>query len=335
MGKISEMVSQQSSILKSRTALSLGYSDADINRHKLLICLGGEVYNFIVENVPLNQSHVLILNSDQTLFNYSQKNLDVLIDLKPITFDKGQKCLYQVNHLLRDGGIFIACVNHVPSLKKGRFFSKKLFKSHAEVLGRLVNAGFSIIEFKIINDKLYVCSMKTAFPEPEPLRNDSIIIPMERIGKKGDKLKVFKFRTMYPFSEFLQDYVVGLNGYNDKGKPRDDFRLTTIGRFLRKYWIDELPQLYNLLRGELALVGVRPLSPSRYKELPEDVRQERIKYKPGCIPPYVALLMPDSIGNIEAERIYFKEKRKYYYWTDVKYFFKAFYNIISGKIRSA
>ncbi|MBS2100586.1 sugar transferase [Carboxylicivirga linearis] len=177
--------------------------------------------------------------------------------------------------------------------------------------------------------------MKTALPKLEPGYHQRYIIPMMRIGKNGNKLKVFKIRTMYPFSEYLQEYVVGMNGYNTKGKPNNDFRLTPLGRFIRKYWIDELPQVYNLLRGELALVGVRPLSEARFKELPIDIRERRIHYKPGCIPPYVALLMPDSKGNIEAERIYLSEKEKYPHWTDIKYFFKAIFNVLSGKILSS
>jgi len=62
---------------------------------------------------------------------------------------------------------------------------------------------------------------------------------------------------------------------------------------------------------------------------------ERIKYKPGCIPPYVSLRLPDEEGNVAAERIYLESKRKNSSGTDISYFFKAVYNILSGKIRSA
>ncbi len=61
----------------------------------------------------------------------------------------------------------------------------------------------------------------------------------------------------------------------------------------------------------------------------------RVKFKPGCIPPYVALNMPDSEGNIEAERIYMQEKLKYGIRTDIKYAFMAIYNVLSGKIKSS
>ena len=66
-----------------------------------------------------------------------------------------------------------------------------------------------------------------------------------------------------------------------------------------------------------------------------EAQEERIKSKPGCIPPYVALCMPDDKGNIEAERIYLRDKKRNPYFTDIRYFFKAVYNIVTNKIRSS
>ncbi|NJK97594.1 MAG: sugar transferase [Bacteroidales bacterium] len=140
---------------------------------------------------------------------------------------------------------------------------------------------------------------------------------------------------MHPYSEFLQDFVVQQNGYNEKGKPAQDFRLTRWGMAFRKLWVDEFPQIINVLKGEMKLVGVRPLSKVRYNEFPEDLQKERIKYKPGCFPPYVALNMFDEVGNIEAERIYLKDKAKNPYFTDTRYLFKSLYNIFVKKARSS
>ena len=65
---------------------------------------------------------------------------------------------------------------------------------------------------------------------------------------------------MDAYSEYLQHYVYEKNNLAEGGKMKDDFRISTLGRFFRKYWIDELPMITNLLNGDLKIVGVRPLS---------------------------------------------------------------------------
>ncbi|MBN1952320.1 MAG: sugar transferase [Bacteroidales bacterium] len=161
------------------------------------------------------------------------------------------------------------------------------------------------------------------------------LIKLDRIGKNGKIVKVFKFRTMYPYSEYLQNFVIQLNGYNEVGKPSNDFRLAGWGKVFRKLWLDEIPQFINVLKGEMKLVGVRPLSKVRFSQLPEKLQRERINFKPGCFPPYVALNMPDDQGNIIAEEIYLKDLQKHPYTTNIRYFIKAVLNILFNRIRSS
>ncbi len=85
----------------------------------------------------------------------------------------------------------------------------------------------------------------------------------------------------------------------------------------------------------MKIVGIRPLSLRFLKEYPEDVKLQRMKHKPGCVPPYVALLKQDVEEYIESEKIYMAEKEKHPYSTDIKYFFTAVYNILANKIRSS
>jgi hypothetical protein len=218
-----------------------------------------------------------------------------------------------------------------------KFVTRDKFKviSLAETLGRSVYCGFEIIDYKIINSFTYFAVIKTSEPKKENDPSYGPFFKMKRIGKNGQIIGVYKFRTMHPYSEYLQNFVVQLNGYDEAGKPRNDFRVTGWGKLFRKFWLDELPQLLNVLKGEIGLVGVRPLSQFRFNQLPEDVRTERIKHTPGCIPPYVALNMPDAIGNIEAERIYFKDMKKHRWLTPWRYFIKGVYNILTSKIKSA
>jgi lipopolysaccharide/colanic/teichoic acid biosynthesis glycosyltransferase len=141
---------------------------------------------------------------------------------------------------------------------------------------------------------------------------------------------------MHPYSEYLQDYILKLNGYAETGKPANDFRLVPWGKFLRRYWFDELPQLINLFKGELKLVGARPVSLRYFQDIPKEIQKLRIAQKPGCIPPYVSLNSKGSVKCVlQAEKEYLEEKRKNPYFTDTKYFFKALYNILFKGKRSA
>jgi lipopolysaccharide/colanic/teichoic acid biosynthesis glycosyltransferase len=158
----------------------------------------------------------------------------------------------------------------------------------------------------------------------------------QRVGRFGKEFRIYKFRTMHPYSEYLHDYVLRNNGYAQSGKPADDFRITPWGKFLRKYWLDELPQLVNVLRGEMKIVGTRPVSARYFQDIPEDLQKLRNTQKPGCIPPYVALNMKSDVESVQqSERIYLIEKLQRPYSTDTRYFFRAIYNILIRRKRSA
>ncbi len=159
---------------------------------------------------------------------------------------------------------------------------------------------------------------------------------MPRIGKNGKIIKVYKMRTMHPYAEYLHSYILKLHGYAESGKPANDFRLTPWGKFMRKYWLDELPQLINVLKGDLKLVGVRPISQRYFLDIPKDLQELRLRHKPGCIPPYVALNRKGNVKSVlQAEREYLEEKTRNPYTTDIKFFFKAIFNIVFRRKRSA
>ena len=128
------------------------------------------------------------------------------------------------------------------------------------------------------------------------------MIALPRVGKEGKMIKVYKLRTMHPYSEYIQDYVYKLHDLQDGGKFKNDFRITSWGAVCRKIWLDELPMLINFLRGDMKLVGVRPLSKQYFELYREDVRERRIKYKPGLIPPFYAD-MPADLEEIQASEL--------------------------------
>ncbi|WP_327586257.1 sugar transferase [Nonomuraea sp. NBC_00507] len=102
-----------------------------------------------------------------------------------------------------------------------------------------------------------------------------------RVGKGGKEFRVVKFRTMVADAEQLKDALLDANEFDGVlFKIRNDPRITKVGAFLRKYSLDELPQLLNVLRGEMSLVGPRPPLPEEAGRYAADVRR-RLVVKPG------------------------------------------------------
>lgn len=103
----------------------------------------------------------------------------------------------------------------------------------------------------------------------------------ERVGKNGKRFRLIKFRTMCVDAEERKDSLRELNEADGPAfKIKDDPRITGIGRFLRKTNIDELPQLINILSGDMSFVGPRPPLPDEVGQYSESDRQ-RLLVKPG------------------------------------------------------
>lgn len=232
--------------------------------------------------------------------------------------------------------IFYRVLPKLPIFQKIYFYvtdGKNRAISFSEVLGRLRYCGFEILDVFLKDNLVYVMAIKKGVPS-QIVPSYGLFFKMQRIGKNGNFINVYKLRTMYPFSEFIQDLAYKINNLDIGGKIKNDFRITTWGRILRFFWIDELPMLINFFKGELKLVGVRPLSKHYFELYPEDLKNLRLKTKPGLIPPFYFDL-PKTLDEIfESERRYLKSYFKNPIKTDVKYFFKAAYNILIKGARS-
>ncbi|HHB2940763.1 TPA: sugar transferase [Bacillus cereus] len=110
----------------------------------------------------------------------------------------------------------------------------------------------------------------------------SVFFKQERVGKDGTRFNMYKFRSMVIDAEDKLNDLLQLNEASGAMfKMKEDPRVTKIGRFIRKTSIDELPQLINVLKGEMSLVGPRPPLPREVKEYtPYDM--QRLMVTPGC-----------------------------------------------------
>ncbi|MEG8947233.1 sugar transferase [Rosettibacter firmus] len=320
------------------------------NFRKCIMHRSSDMYN--VEVLPENALEMYV-------------NLHEINDMRRIN-----KYFIQVNSKLKDGGVFIGNVepNNLrrkrflfnypyylavifyfidfiwhrvfPKLPAFKHFYFAITKgkhraiSLSETLGRLYYCGFEVIAIKEINNLIYFIAKKIK----EPLSDDSPsygpLIKLKRVGKDGNIIKVYKFRTMYPYSEYLQRFIFEKANLQEGGKFKDDFRITSWGKVLRKLWLDELPMFINYFKGELKIVGVRPLSLQYFYLYDEELRNRRIKYKPGLVPPFYYDL-PKTLDEIMAsERKYLDSYDKHPIITDIRYFIVSAYNILIRKARS-
>ncbi|MEI6374959.1 MAG: sugar transferase [Actinomycetes bacterium] len=107
-----------------------------------------------------------------------------------------------------------------------------------------------------------------------------VLLVQDRVGLRGQPLGMLKFRTMIDGAHELRDEVIGRPDDGILDRYRDDPRITPVGRVLRRWSLDELPQLLNVLGGSMSLVGPRPILP---EELPllSPAEQRRHSVKPG------------------------------------------------------
>jgi lipopolysaccharide/colanic/teichoic acid biosynthesis glycosyltransferase len=342
-------------------------------KHLIVREAGENVYEYISKFVDDSDINNLIV-STSTAFNIemqAQESFHGIINLKRTNDIRRINKLFEaVNAKLEMDGIFISCVETY-SLRKRRILSKYppvfnyiiytadyLIKraspkiwglkqiyffvtagrnrvlSKAETLGRLYSCGFKMVDETFMNNMYYFVVQKVGEPAFDYNPTYGPLISLNRVGKNGKMIKVYKMRTMHAYSEYLQSYIYKNNDLEEGGKFKDDFRITTLGKIMRKFWIDELPMFLNVLKGELKIVGVRPLSAHYLSLYREDLKVKRLKSKPGLVPPFY-YDMPSTLDEImDSEERYLDLHKKHPLLTDWRYFWKAFYNIFFKRARS-
>lgn len=340
----------------------------------ILDTIGNEAFAYISKHCDLGAPNNLTL-STTSVFNIEKEEDEAfqsVVNLRRINdIQNLNEFFAAVNHKLKPEGLFIGFVETYVLRKKRilrkyppvlnyiyyslDFLIKRVFPklrmtrriyfyltrgnnrvlSRAETFGRLSLAGFRIEDARQVGKFLFFLCKKEGAPGMLKEKNTGILIRLPRIGKDGKLIMVYKIRTMHAYSEYLQDYVYNLYALKEGGKLNRDFRISTLGRVMRRFWIDEIPMLINLLKGEMKLIGVRPLSQHFYDLYHQELREKRIRSKPGLIPPYYADL-PSSLEEImDSEMRYLEAYERHPWRTDLKYFGKALYNILFRRARSA
>ena len=242
------------------------------------------------------------------------------------------------NYLIHGGDIIFNRVLPKLTISKKIYYSitkgKGRILSKAEAFGRLYSCGFEIVEEYILNGEIYFVAQKVKEPIPNLKPSYGPVIKLKRVGKNGKPIRVYKLRTMHPYSEYLQQYVYQQNDLQKGGKFKDDFRISKEGKIFRKFWLDELPMILNLLKGDIKLVGVRPLSEQYFNLYTRELQEKRTRTKPGLLPPFYAD-MPETLEEIIASELrYLESYDKAPLKTDIKYFWLTFKSIALKGARS-
>jgi len=177
--------------------------------------------------------------------------------------DLFQMSLTQVN--VEDlGGVPLIGVRTV-AISKGALLVKRLIDVTVAAVGLVLCAPL-----------LLLIALAIRLDSPGP-----IIFRQTRVGLRGRLFEMYKFRSMHVGAEEQQDMLAEFNEADGPiFKIRDDPRLTRVGRILRRLSLDELPQLVNVLRGEMSLVGPRPPIPAEVEKY-QEWHKKRLEAPPG------------------------------------------------------
>lgn len=167
------------------------------------------------------------------------------------------------------------------------------------------------------------------------LCNIGIVYVKESLGQGGKSIGVYKIRTMVPDAD--KGLEGALNSVHDKyGHPVNDSRITWWGEQLRKYFINELPQLYNLIRGDIKLVGVRPMREMDWKRYPPELKEEALKQKPGFFGVHLAYKGDGDFNtHVRVLQQYLERRRQNPVRTDIHYLWQVLINISIHGIRGS
>jgi exopolysaccharide biosynthesis polyprenyl glycosylphosphotransferase len=145
------------------------------------------------------------------------------------------------------------------------------------VVKQMVDLGGGLALLAVFSVPMLAAAIAIKLTSPGP-----IFFRQQRAGLNGKPFVMYKFRSMVSDAEQLKQELAALNEMSGPVfKVTNDPRVTPVGRFLRKYSIDEFPQLFNVLRFEMSLVGPRPLPIDEVKRFDDRSHRRRLSVKPG------------------------------------------------------
>lgn len=189
--------------------------------------------------------------------------------------------------------------------------------SFYEVIKRVIDVVCSFVGVLVLSPLFIIIAIIIKFTSKGP-----VFFSQKRVGRDGKEFKMYKFRSMVVNAEELKEKLVAQNEMSGPMfKMKDDPRVTKVGKFIRKTSIDELPQLFNVLKGDMSLVGPRPSLPKEVAQF-EDWMYRRLEVKPGL----TCYWQVSGRNNIDFEdwmKLDIKYVDERSTWIDIKLIFKT------------
>lgn len=178
---------------------------------------------------------------------------------------------------------------------------------------------FALLVLLVLWPFMLVVALAIVIDDPK----GSPIFVQTRVGQHGKTFRFFKFRSMCIRAEEEQETLLDKNEMvGPVFKIRDDPRITRVGRFIRRTSIDELPQLFNVLKGDMSIIGPRPALPREVAQY-DDYQKQRLLIKPGLTCFWQVQPCRNGLPFNEWVALDIKYIKERSFWTDIKILFKT------------
>ncbi len=197
------------------------------------------------------------------------------------------------------------------------------------IVRRVQDIVFSLLAMVVLLPAMLLVALAVVIDSP----GASPIYSQLRVGRDGRVFRLLKFRSMVPDADKRLDALLDQNEMNGPVfKIRNDPRITRVGRFIRKTSIDELPQLLNILKGDMSIVGPRPALPREVEQYGE-YEMQRLLVQPGLTCYWQIQPKRNDLSFDEWVRLDLKYIRERSFWVDWKIILKTFRAVINGEGR--
>ena len=228
--------------------------------------------------------------------------------------------IYEFNKVIL-GGYALSNINLDINVEVGKKESRLIYN----LSKRLIDVIASVIGLILLSPILVVVGILIKLESKGP-----IVFTQKRVGKDGKEFNMYKLRSMIVNAEEIKEKLKEQNEMSGPMfKMKDDPRITKIGKFIRKTSIDELPQLVNVLKGDMSLVGPRPSLPNEVEEF-ETWMLKRLNVKPG-LTCYWQVMGRNNIDFEDWMKLDVKYVNERSFWLDIKLIFKTVFVLFGDK----